>query len=168
MSAPAFAVRPLGKERRGSFDCGQVELDRYFHTQISQDVRRKVTSAFIAVHQETQAIAGFYTLSACQVNLSELDEDWRKKLPLYPTVPAALLGRLAIDRAYQKRGLGAAMLADAASRAMQSDVAVAMLIADAKDDDAAAFYLRHGMRTSPNQSNRLFVPIATLARKFNR
>lgn len=160
--ATPFTLLPLGREPRNGFDCGQEELNRYFHTQISQDVRRKVTSAFLAKESATGTIAGFYTLAACHLNLREIEADWRQKLPHYPTVPAALIGRLAVDRRFQRQGLGAGLLADAAMKALRSDVGVHLLVADAKDETAAAFYLQHGMRRSPVEHRRLFVPVATL------
>jgi hypothetical protein len=63
-----------------------------------------------------------------------------KRLPRYPTVPAVRIGRLAVDQRFQRRGLGEAMLADATERALKADVAAFMLVVDAKNDQAVAFY----------------------------
>jgi predicted N-acetyltransferase YhbS len=54
------------------------------------------------------------------------------------------LGRLAVDRAHQGQKLGAALLWDALARAARSELAVFALVVDAKDNQAGAFYLRHG------------------------
>ncbi|HEV7880044.1 GNAT family N-acetyltransferase [Bradyrhizobium sp.] len=59
-------------------------------------------------------------------------------------LPAALIGRLAVDRRYQGPSLGAALLFDAIARAVRADAAVFTLIVDAKDDAAARFYRHHG------------------------
>jgi hypothetical protein len=53
---------------------------------------------FVAVSRETEEIAGYYTLSATRVALSPLSPQLSKKLPRYPVVPAASLGRLAVAR----------------------------------------------------------------------
>ena len=84
-----------------------------------------------------------------------------KRLPRYPTLPAVRIGRLAVDLRYRGRGLGGAMLADAASRALQSPPAVFALLVDAKNDDAVAFYRRYGFRPLTSQSRTLFLPMAT-------
>ncbi|MEZ5905945.1 MAG: GNAT family N-acetyltransferase [Geminicoccaceae bacterium] len=153
----------MAKEDRSAFACGRESLDRYFHTQIGQDVRRRIATAFVAMHQPTGTIAGFYTLAATHVPFTDLDEDWRGRLPRYPTLPAVLVGRLAIDRRFQGQGLGGALLTDAARRAIRSDIGARFLIVDALDEGAARFYQRHGMRRIPGTDSRLFIPLSVLA-----
>jgi len=162
MTAAPFTVRRLEKENRSEFSCGKDELDRYFRNHISQDVRRQIATAFIAWHDTTDTIAGFYTLSAAHVPFSDLDEDWRKKLPRYPSLPAVLIGRLAIDQRFKGQGLGSALLADAAARAIGSDIAAHFLIVDALDEDAVLFYQHHGLKRVPGDDQRLFIPLSVL------
>ena len=78
-------------------------------------MRRRVAACFVAL-SEDEHIAGFYTLAATGVLLSGLPESTQKQLPRYPTVPAVLLGRLAVDQAFAGQGLGSALLADALHR----------------------------------------------------
>lgn len=163
MTLRPFTVKPLKKEDRSGFTCGKDSLDDYFRTQISQDVRRQVATAFVAIHTATAAIAGYYTLAAAHVSLNDLEDDWRRKLPRYAAVPAVLIGRLAIDARFQRHGLGSALLADAATRILRSDIGAHFLIVDALDDQAALFYQHHGMRRVPEMEHRLFIPLATLA-----
>lgn len=162
MTSRPFAVKPLEKEDRSSFSSGSEGLDHYFRTRIGQDVRRRIATAFIALHKPTRTIAGFYTLSAAQVPFTDLGEDWRRRLPPYPTLPAVLVGRLAVDRGFQAQALGGALLTDAASRTIRSDIGAHFLIVDALDEGAARFYLRHGMRRIPGPGNRLFIPLSVL------
>ena len=82
-------------------------------------------------------------------------------MPRYPTLPAVRIGRLAVDLKFRGRGLGAAMLADAVSRTLQAPPAAFALLVDAKNDDAAAFYQRHGFRPLASQPRTLFLPMAT-------
>jgi ribosomal protein S18 acetylase RimI-like enzyme len=76
--------------------------------------------------------------------LNDMPQDIVERLPRYPAVPVARLGRLAVDQADQGRRLGSAMLWDAITRAARSEVAVFALAVDAKDERAAAFYRHHG------------------------
>ncbi len=85
-----------------------------------------------------------------------------RRLPHYP-VPAALLGRLAVDRAYQGRRLGELLLLDAARRVVRASAAIAVyaLVVDAKSEQACSFYERYGFRSFPNAARRLFLPLDT-------
>lgn len=157
-----FAVVLLAAQDRGAFSCGTPALDAYLRTQAGQDMKRRVTACFVAVEAATGTVAGYYTLSASHVHLQDLPDDWQRKLPRYPYVPAVRLGRLAIDTRFQGRKLGAALLANATARALRSDIAAHMLVADAKDDRAAAFYKHHGFRPDPAEALRLYAPLAVL------
>ena len=93
-------------------------------SQDSQDMCRRVAACNDIVDQATDAIAGYYTLSAADLPLTELPPDLTKRLPRYPTLPAARLGRLAVDQRYLGQKLGALLLADAVMRAAASEAAV--------------------------------------------
>lgn len=83
-------------------------------------------------------------------------------MPRYPVLPAVRLGRLAVDRRFQGRGLGAALLADAALRASRSEIAAAILVVEAKDERAAGFYRRHGFAPDPADGLRLYASLDSL------
>jgi ribosomal protein S18 acetylase RimI-like enzyme len=57
--------------------------------------------------------------------------------------------------------LGAALLADAASRTLKADAAAFTLLVDAKNDRAVAFYQRFGVGVLASQPRTLFLPLAT-------
>lgn len=159
MTQPRFRVVPLdGEHNRSSFHSGSVPLDTYFHRQVSQDIKRRVTACFVALDMEGR-IAGYYTLASASINLSDLPEALAKKLPRYPTVPAVRMGRLAVDEAFKGCGLGGALLADAFARVLESEIAAYALVVDAKDDTAADFYLHHGMIALPSSTLTLFMPV---------
>ncbi len=141
---PSFRIELLGNEHnRTAFSCGVDALNRYLREQASQDMRRRATSCYVAVDLNTSAIAGYYTLAAAGTPLTDLPEHLIKKLPRYPSVPVAVLGRLAVDENFQGKGMGAALLGNAIQRALRSEVAVAALVVIAKDEQAEAFYRHH-------------------------
>jgi ribosomal protein S18 acetylase RimI-like enzyme len=159
--AITFRILPLDTEReRGSFHCGVEALDRYFRERVTQDVRRRITSCFVATDEQNR-VAGFYTLAATSVLLADLPDAVARKLPRYPTVPAIRMGRLAVDQAARGKGLGAALLADALIRSMASEIAGFALVVDAKDDRATAFYRHHGFIPFADHPRVLFLPLAT-------
>lgn len=159
MTAP-FRVEALGPDHaRDGFSCGAAALDNYLARQASQDMRRRVSACYVAMEISTGKLAGYYTLAAASVPLTELPEPITRKLPRYPSVPVARVGRLAVDQAFHGRKLGGALLADAVLRAARSEVAVYALIVDAKDDTAVAFYRHHGFESLGGRSRQLFVPL---------
>lgn len=160
MSAP-YRIIPLapGIDRSG-FSCGVTILDDYLRRQAMQDQRRNVAACYVAMDVATDRIAGFYTLSASGVPLDDMPESIRKRLPRYPLVPVARLGRLAVDQSYQGQKLGAALLWDAAVKSAGSEIAVFALVVDAKDDLAAAFYSHHGFMPLDAASRHLMLPMS--------
>jgi ribosomal protein S18 acetylase RimI-like enzyme len=78
------------------------------------------------------------------------------------TMPVALAGRLAVDQRFHRKGLGGAMLADAALRVLKGDVKAFALVVDAKDDNAVAFYEHHGFQRFASKPQSLFLPLGTL------
>jgi GNAT superfamily N-acetyltransferase len=164
VTAP-FRVEALGPAHaRETFSCGVQALDQYLVTQASQDVRRRMSACYVAVEVSSNRLAAYYTLAAGGVPLNDLPPELTKRLPRYPSVPVARVGRLAVEQAFHGRKLGAALLADAALRAAQSEVAVYALIVDAKDDVAAEFYRHHGFEPIGGNARQLFVPL----QRFNR
>ncbi|MCR4377690.1 MAG: GNAT family N-acetyltransferase [Rhodospirillales bacterium] len=147
---------------RSTFSCCAPELDRYIQEIASQDVKRDVARVFVAL-DHTNAVLGFYSLSAGSFQKDALPPAQAKKLPHYP-VPAVLLGRLAVDQNSKGRGLGVHLLMDALNRVLLASQALAVhaIIVDARDDTAAAFYRKYGFITFTGSPRRLFLTMATL------
>jgi len=144
---------------RSAFACGVDALDGYFREQAGQDVRRRATACFVAREIATNRIAGFYTLAVAGVLLAQMPARLAKRLPRYPAVPVARLGRLAVALAFHGRKLGGALLWDAVERASQSEVAVYALVVDAKDEQAQSFYLHHGFVPFGGTPGTLILPL---------
>jgi len=129
-------------------------------------MRRQVAAVFVLRDEDTGRIAGYFTLSRSSVRLGTLPENLAKRLPRQDSVPATLIGRLAVDRQYQGMGIGCQLLIAAMRRAYSvlADVAAWALVVDAKDDRAAAFYHRFGFEPLDDAENqrRLFLPMKTV------
>ena len=161
--SPPFVIELLSAlHQRQEFACGVEALDRYLRQQVSQDVRKHVTACYVTREIATGALAGYYTLAAGSVLLSRMPSSLAKKLPRYPDVPVARLGRLAVDQKFHGQKLGAAMLWDAILRAARSEVVVYGLVVDAKDDGAVGFYRHHGFIALNEEARQLVLPLANL------
>lgn len=160
-----YTVEPLHKQHdRKAFACGVELLDRYLHRQAGQDARKRIAASFVLVEKQSGRVAGYYTLSAMGIDAGELPIEITRELPRYPIIPATLLGRLAVDRQLQGRGLGEMLLMDALRRScrMSRQIASAAVVVDAIDDRAEAFYRGYGFRPFPRQERRLFVAMSVV------
>ena len=123
----------------------------------------------MVVASDDEGIAGFYTLSMFSLAFDSIPPEVSRKLPRYPDVPAALIGRLARAERLTGKGVGELLVADALERVLSAarSVAAFAIVVDAKDERAAAFYRRLGFIGLPNRANRLFM-LADTAGKASR
>ena len=153
-SRPDLRIEPLAPHHdRDSFSCGVDSLDRYLRTQATQDVRRKANGVFVLVEPDRpDVVLGYCTLCATGLPQGEVPADARKHIPRYPLVSATLVGRLAVSDTRQGQRLGAMLLADAVQRAYAtaSTVGSSMLVVDAINERAAAFYEGNGFVRLPD------------------
>lgn len=163
-AAPVIELLDRGHDCQ-TFDCGQPALNHYLLHQASQDLRRDVARVFVATYEGSMDVVGYFSLSATSFRKRELPADRARRLPHYP-VPAALLGRLAVDRHHQGRGLGQHLMVDAFRRVLRAseELALYALIVDAKDDRARDFYRHFGFTEFPETPARLFLPLGTIHR----
>lgn len=164
---PNYIVKPLGDEDRAAFYCGDPELDGYFHQRASRDVREKLSAVFILISEDDpQSILGYYTLSAQQVEVSDVPEALRKKTGRYKRLGVTLLGRLAVAEQQQGMKLGAFLLVDALRRALEASRQVMSfaVVVDAKGEHVVNFYRKFGFIAL--SGSRLILPMKTLERNF--
>jgi len=163
---PIIELLDTTRHDRSTFSCGAEALDRYLQSQASQDARRRVAAPYVLVVPPSPNVVGFYTLSNTSIQAAELPAAFIKKLPRYPVLPATLLGRLAVDANRRGGGLGTVLLFDALRRCLRSETASLAVVVDAKDHAAVSFYERHEFLRLPDQSNRLFKPMAEVEKLF--
>jgi len=115
----------------------------------------------VAVEAVTSHVA-YYTISAASIPLVDLPPG-RNQAFAALSYRARCSHRAACrgPEIFQGRGLGGALLADAASRTLRADAAAFTLLVDAKNDQADAFYQRFGFRVPVSRPRTLFLPLAT-------
>ena len=148
--------------QKDNFDCGIENLNIYLKKYASQDIKRKFAQVFIISLSNSEEIIGFYTLSAFTIQTLSLPVEIAKKLPKYP-VPVSLLGRLAVDVNYQKKGIGKLLLADALKRVIKASeiIGIYALIVSAKNEEVKSFYKRYGFIELLDENNHLFISLKT-------
>ena len=165
----SYLTEPLDtKHRRDNFSCGKDLLDNYFWTQAKQDVKRKLSACFVLVDNETGKISGYYTLSSNSISNDLIPESFKKKLPKsYLSIPTVLLGRLAIDKGFQGKGIGKLLLIDSLKRCYDTSKSVGTfaVIVDPLDKEAERFYEKYGFINLPD-SGKMFLPMKTIEELF--
>jgi len=160
-------VRRVEKLRRDhpveGFDCGHQELNRYLSRYAWLNQTAGAAQTYVGIVGE--AIVGYYALAAGQVTLEGAPERLKKGLARHP-VPIMLLARLAIDRRWQGRGIGKALLRDAIERTLQAaDIAgIRAMAVHAKDEEARRFYEHFDFVPSPTDPMHLFVLLKDVRR----
>ena len=139
--------KPLAKlHDRASFDCDDADLNAYLQRYARQNHDSGGAKCFVAALTATPSrILGFYTLSPASIEYRRTPALAKKGLARYD-VPVFRLGRLAVDKELQGRGLGGALLLRAADRSIRvaAEVGGVALLIDAKHERAAQWYASYG------------------------
>lgn len=168
---PAFKIQSFNPaiHRRSEFSCESQELTTFLQERARKEMEAGASACFVLVPEDDPGkIAGFYTLSAAEVETTGLPENMVKKLPRYLKMPATLLGRLARDSAFKGKGVGDLLMVDALARALSSsrDVGSLLVITDPKNAHAFDFYREFGF--VPLNKTRLFLPMKDVKRWIAR
>ncbi|CAN5510959.1 hypothetical protein BH09SUM1_BH09SUM1_16700 [soil metagenome] len=77
-------------------------------------------------------------------------------------IPIIVLGRLAVDRSQQGKGIGRALLRDAIIRSLQAAefAGIRAILVHAISDKAKKFYLDNGFSPSPAEPMTLMITVA--------
>ena len=153
-------ILPLtGSHDRQGFDCGRPALNDWLRQVARRHQDKGLSKTFVAVREDQPAaICGYYALTVTELENGNLPPAWRRKLPR--RIPGVRLGRLAVDRQYQRKGLAEMLIVDALARARRiyTEAGGVGLFVDAIDEQAAGYYRRVGFVSSPDSALLLFLP----------
>jgi ribosomal protein S18 acetylase RimI-like enzyme len=159
-------LEPLTKHHdRDGFDCGSEPLNLFLRQTARQHAERGISRTFVLVEEyatDPKPIAGFLTLSLCQVLSESLAKTAAKELPR--KVGGIRLGRLAVSKARQRQGLGKILLGEALKKFNNISIGAGGigLFVDAKDQTAKNFYEQFGFVPRPSNELELFLPVRTI------
>jgi len=168
-ASASFTIEVLGPHHsRDNFDCGKPPLNEYIRKQAGQDIKKKLATTYVLVAAGRTEVVGYFSLAATGVPLDSLPEEIAKRLPRYPTVPATLLGRLAIATSHHRQRLGERLLLEALRRSLQASEQVGSMavFVDAIDDQAVDFYKAYGFVPLPDQPLCLFMTMKRIKNLF--
>lgn len=139
-----------------SFACGKPPLDRFLKRFALANQRAGGSQTYVACQGST--VLAYYSLAVGSVEYSDAPSRVGKGLARH-SIPVMILARLAVDRAWQGRGLGKALVKDALLRTAEAaDIAgIRALLVHAKDGEARAWYDALGFEPSPTDPYHLFM-----------
>lgn len=158
---PVEPPRPLTPEHDCSgFACGEAALDEWLVRRAWRSQRAGSARTYVAC--AGVRVVGYYALAAGSVARALAPGRVRRGMP--DPVPVMLLARLAVDRRWQGRGLGASLLRDAAARTVQAaEIAgIRALLVHAISEEASRFYRYFGFREATREPLALMVTLADL------
>lgn len=143
-----------------NFDCGDEQKNKFLKNFALQNSKGGLGRTFVAVKpdEEDKRVYGYYTISSSAVKFENLPP--AKHLPRYP-LPAILIGKLAIDKAAQKQGLGTALLFNALKRAttVAEEIGVFLIEIKAVNERAKNLYVKIGFLEMLDDPMKLYLGI---------
>jgi GNAT superfamily N-acetyltransferase len=146
----------------GEFDSGVPSLDEWLRRRALVNQAKGASRTYVL--SDTDRVVAFYALAASAVASGAAPGRFKRNMP--EPIPVVVLGRLAIARSHQGRGLGRALFQDAAQRVIHASNAIGIrgLLVHAISDEAKSFYLRLGLTPSPIEPMTLMATIEDLTR----
>lgn len=141
-----------------TFDSGVRTLDDWLKRGALANEESGASRTYVV--SANGKVIGYYALATGAVTLQAATGRARRNMP--DPIPVMVLGRLAIDKAYQAQGLGRALLRDAILRTLQAAAiaGIRAILVHAISEDAKRFYERCGFATSPLDPMTLMITVA--------
>jgi GNAT superfamily N-acetyltransferase len=143
--SPLSAPVPLTEAHDLSeFNSGEPTLDAWLRQRALKNAEQFATRTYVTCSSDSRRVVGYYAVCMGQILNQEGTGSMRRNMP--QQIPAVILGRLAIDTAWQGAGLGRLLLADVVKRSLRAaqEISARLLVVHAISPAAEAFYVRHG------------------------
>jgi GNAT superfamily N-acetyltransferase len=158
---PLSRPEPLAETHDlNDFFSGVSSLDDWLKRRARPNQVSGASRTFILA--EERRVIGYYALASGAVTVADSTGRFRRNMP--DPIPVAVLGRLAIDRSQQGRGLGRALFRDCALRVAHAAEAIGIrgILVHAISEQAKAFYLALGFDSSPSEPMTLMVTLGDI------
>ncbi len=152
--------RLAGHHQVQDFHSGESSLDDWLRRRARADQASGASRAYVVC--DAEKVAGYYALASGAIAVAAAPGRFRRNMP--DPIPVAVLARLAVDQAYQERGLGRALFRNAARRvASAADViGIRGMVVHAISEEAKRLYLALGFDPCPHEPMTLVVTLSDL------
>jgi len=140
------------------FHCGEISLNEWLRNRGLKSQCLGAARTFVVCREHSSPVIGFYSLATAKVTCSAITCSLKRNIS--DPISVIVLPRLAVDRHFQSKGLGADLLHDAMLRIhrVAEHIGISAMMVHALSDTAKRFYLYHGFTPSLTQLNTLFIP----------
>jgi GNAT superfamily N-acetyltransferase len=149
------------------FDSGEASLDDWLRRRALRNEASGGSRTYVVCADPGNRVVGYYCLAAGAV--AHVDAPGRVRRNMPDPIPVIVLGRLAVDRSFQGRGLGRSMLRDAILRTLQvaGIAGIRAILVHAISVEARQFYERSGFSASPIDPMTLMITISDAERALS-
>jgi len=157
ITAPALLTPEHDLE---AFDSGNATLDEWLITRALKNQDSGASRTFVIC--DDGKVIGYYALATGSVERDVATSNFSRGMP--EPIPVIVLGRLAIDKNYQGKRLGAALLKDVMLRTVtiSQNVGVRGLLVHAISEDAKRFYMKYGFQECPTEPMTLLISVKNI------
>lgn len=147
------------------FDCGVASLDEWLITQARRAKKSDTARTYVWTVPGRDRVVAYYAIAPHMLRRDEVSGGIAGGVS---NVPGYILARLALDRSLHGQGLGGDLLRDALTRIVEAaEVASGrIIVVDAVNDSAAAFYRKYNFQPVKDNPRRLVIKIRTVRQAF--
>lgn len=159
MTETIGAPEPLNASHNiATFDSGEPTLDDWLRKRALPNEQGGASRTYVVT--AGGRVVGFYCLASGSVAKQAATGNIRRNMP--EPIPVMILGRLAIDRAFQGRGLGKALLRDGVLRTLQAAAiaGIRAILLHAISEKAKLVYVHCGFSESPLDPMAMMISVA--------
>ncbi len=163
-SHPEITIQLLNSSHdTENFSCGDSSLDDWLAKRALKNQKLAATRTFVATPDKAQTAIGYYGLSMSQIIRNDAPKKTQRNMP--ESIPVVLLGRLAIDKNWQGKGLGRYLMRHMIRTCLAASASVAarMIVTQPIDDNAHNFYVAVGFEPLRNQERMLAIDLKKVA-----
>lgn len=147
-----------------SFSCGEERLDKWLKRRALKNQESDASRTIVVCNENN--VIGYYCLCASAIQQEEATGKVKRNMP--EPIPTILIGRLAVDRKWQGKGIGKGLLKDAIYKALKASdiIGARAILIHAISEDAKRFYEQYGFQSSPIDPMVLMITIQDARKCF--
>jgi GNAT superfamily N-acetyltransferase len=160
-------LQPLAPDHHlDAFDCGKPALNEWLRRH-ARNAAGQGTRTYVLIDARTATVGGYFAIAPHLLGRDEAPRSIGRGAPA--RIPAILLAKLALDRELHGRGLGSELLVHALTTIVTAARTAGgrIVVVDAVDDQAAAFYRAHDFQPVPSDPHRLVMKLSSAARALS-
>jgi GNAT superfamily N-acetyltransferase len=157
-----YHVEPLDDHDLTAFDCGNAQLDEWLREH-ARTATGQGTRTYLLV-DAASSVVGYFAIAPHLLARDDVPRRLARGAP--EQIPAILLGKLALEASIQGQGLGAELLVFALDVVVTAARRAGgrVVLVDAIDDGARAFYEHHDFERLPGSTHRLVMKLSSVAK----